>query len=36
MNDFGEINYCYNYLQRLGMNTLAVAVSMREQNLYSA
>ncbi|MBG5883683.1 hypothetical protein I4990_12035 [Providencia alcalifaciens] len=27
MNDFGEINYCYNYLQRLGMNTLAVAVS---------
>ncbi|MFH6838479.1 hypothetical protein [Providencia sp. 2024EL-00732] len=27
MNDVGEINYCYNYLQRLGMNTLVVAVS---------
>lgn len=27
MNDLSEINYCYNYLQRLGMNTLVVAVS---------
>ncbi|MBG5894508.1 hypothetical protein [Providencia rettgeri] len=27
MNDLGEINYCYNYLQRLGMNTLAVVMN---------
>lgn len=27
MNDLGEINYCYNYLQRLGMNTLAVVIN---------